>query len=87
MSKLDTAIDRFGKALDRLEAAIVRRSQSVREAPLAQREVQALRDDRVRLAGELDAVKADYAALESVSDEVEVRLDGAIREIQRVLEG
>jgi predicted nucleic acid-binding Zn-ribbon protein len=91
MSRLENAISQFNQALDRLDAALARRgaasagagSSGASEKIL--REIQALREDRARLAEALDSARADYAALESVGDEVEERLDGAIRDIRRVL--
>ncbi len=84
MSRLETAMEQFSEALEKLEAAARKRVPS---GGTPQRELQALRDDRSRLAHELDHVKADVVALEQVNTEVEGRLDTAIRDIRRVLGG
>lgn len=78
-------MERFVQALDRLETATRRRLQGERQPGQASREVQALRDDRSRMAAELDTVKSNYAALEALTHEVETRVDGAITDIRRVL--
>jgi hypothetical protein len=93
MSRLESAMNQFSQALDRLEAAVNRRGAGGAGSAAGPggasekilREIQALREDRAKLAEALDSARADYAALESVGDEVEGRLDGAIRDIRRVL--
>lgn len=87
MSRLEGAIEQFSQALDRLEHAVGKRGAGVERGPdkTGQREIQALREDRARLASELDHVRSEFMMLEKTSDEVESRLDGAIRDIRRVL--
>lgn len=94
MSRLESAMTQFNQALDRLEAAVGRRgaqgSASAGAGGASEkilREIQALREDRAKLAQALDSARTDNAALESLGDEVEERLDGAIRDIRRVLGG
>ena len=86
MSRLDATLERFSQALDDLEASINRRLQRRIAAEHLEKELTALREDRARLAQELDAVKAETKALEGVTDEVSHRLDTAIRDIRSVLE-
>jgi hypothetical protein len=50
-------------------------------------EVQALGDDRARLAGELDEAFARMARLESANRDVSRRLDAAVDTIRAILEG
>jgi chromosome segregation ATPase len=89
MSRLESAMDQFNQALDRLDRALRQRGAAgagaERGAEKALREVQALREDRGRLAEALQSARTDYAALEAVSEEVEERLDSAIRDIKRAL--
>ncbi len=73
----------LSKALDKLEATINRRVQRVKGTEGLDRELMALREDRARLAQELDSAKAKAKKLE---DEVSARLDGAIDDIRSVLE-
>jgi predicted nuclease with TOPRIM domain len=86
MSKLDSSMERFFKALDTLEASVNRQAVQGKSAEKIEREMAALSEDRSRLAQELDELKAQYRKLDEVNDEVSGRLDGAIKEIQGVLE-
>jgi predicted nucleic acid-binding Zn-ribbon protein len=85
MTRLEGALAQFTEALERLDAALSRRGAQDRGHEKLMREIQALREDRARLAEALDAARADYAALGAMSDDVESRLDSAIRDIRRVL--
>jgi len=86
MSKLDSSMERFFKALDNLEASVNRQAVQGKSAEKVQREIAALTEDRSRLAQELDQLKAKNRKLDEMNDEVSDRLDGAIREIQGVLD-
>ncbi len=86
MSRLDECMERFSKALDRLEATANRRLQRAKTVDNLEQELTALRQDRARLAQELDGIKAETKALEGVTDEVATRVDTAIRDIRAVLE-
>ncbi len=86
MSRLDATLERFSQALDTLEATINRRLQRQIASEHLEQELAALREDRARLAQELDTIKAESKALEGVTDEVSHRLDTAIRDIRAVLE-
>jgi FtsZ-binding cell division protein ZapB len=76
-------MESFSQALDKLEATVNRRVQRVKGTEGLDRELSALREDRARLAQELDSAKAKAKKLE---DEVSTRLDGAIEDIRSVLE-
>jgi predicted nuclease with TOPRIM domain len=86
MSKLDSSIERFFKSLDELEGAVTRRSVQDTSIEKVHKELAALSEDRSRLAQELDMVKSQNKRLDEMNDEVADRLDGAIQEIQTVLE-
>ena len=86
MSRLDSAIARFTAALERLEGIAKRGNGPL--APLDEglsKELNALREDRARLADELTRLNVEKIALEGFTDEVAGRLEGAIREIRAVL--
>ncbi|MFN9542894.1 MAG: DUF4164 family protein [Alphaproteobacteria bacterium] len=90
MSKLDSAIRNFNAALDRLEEAARNRGARApgEQASIEQEiavELRALKEDRARLAEELNRLNVEKIALEGVTDEVAGRLEGAIREIRAVL--
>jgi len=86
MNKFEKSMERFLKALDRVEATVNRRLQRTRAVDSLEQELGALRQDRARLAQELDNMKAEAKALEGMTDEVAARLDTAIRDIRAVLE-
>ena len=87
MSRLDSAITRFTAALERLET-VAKRAGGHSLSPFDDgltRELNALREDRARLADELTRLNVEKVALEGFTDEVAGRLEGAIREIRAVL--
>ncbi|MPZ56709.1 MAG: DUF4164 family protein [Rhizobiales bacterium] len=84
---IDAAARRLTQALDALEAAVERRHEADRtEAGLAA-QVQALGDDRARLADDLDTVSARAKSLETANRDVIRRLDLAMQSIRNVIEG
>jgi chromosome segregation ATPase len=84
---IDAATKRLAQALDALEAAVERRSDADRlEAGLAA-QVQALGDDRSRLAADLDAVSARAKRLETANRDVARRLDATMESIRSVIDG
>jgi hypothetical protein len=84
-SPLDTALSRLAAALARLDDALERRTDADRKAAGHDIEVQALSDDRARLAEELDESFARSARLETATREVSRRLDEAIDSIRLVV--
>jgi len=85
MSRLDSAMARFKAAIDRLEGALAQRQASEQRDEILARELAGLKDDRARLAAELERLNGEKVALEGFTDEVAGRLEGAIREIRAVL--
>jgi predicted nucleic acid-binding Zn-ribbon protein len=85
MSRLDSAKTRFTAALDKLETALAKKAASVRLDETLTRELAGLKEDRARLAAELERLNGEKVALEGFTDEVAGRLEGAIREIRAVL--
>jgi predicted nucleic acid-binding Zn-ribbon protein len=86
MSRLDSAIQRFNAALERLETAAKqsKRNSSPFDDSLA-KELNALKEDRAKLADELTRLNVEKVELEGFTEEVAGRLEGAIREIRAVL--
>lgn len=85
MSRLDSALARFSAALNTLDAALAKKPVAPRLDEALTRELAGLKDDRARLAGELERLNGEKVALEGFTDEVAGRLEGAIREIRAVL--
>ena len=85
-STVDMAVKRLALALDALDAAVERRSQSDRTEEALVGQVQALGLDRARLADTLDGETARSRKLEATNREIAQRLDTAIASIQSVLE-
>lgn len=76
---------RFSAALDRLETSLAQRESAQRLDETLARELDGLKEDRERLAAELERLSSEKVALEGFTDEVAGRLEGAIREIRAVL--
>ena len=85
MSKLDSAMERFTAALDRLEAGINRQVVRGQAAAHLQEEVTALREDRARLADELDQMKSEARRLNELNERASETLTNAIEGIREVL--
>jgi seryl-tRNA synthetase len=79
MSRLDAAMKRFSTALEELQARIAVRLDSDK--------AQAESDpERENLLARIAALEEESRDLAGLSEEVEVRLDGAIAEIRSVLD-
>jgi hypothetical protein len=83
---IEAATRRLSAALDALEAATERRREADRGEETLAAQVQALGDDRSRLAADLDLQAARSRRLEATNREVARRLDTAIETIRSVLE-
>lgn len=89
MSSLESSLEKFLDALGELERAVDGRLAGDVERPDAGEladELQGLRADRASLAGELERLKSENRTLEALTDDVNLRLDGAIEEIRGALE-
>lgn len=97
MGSLETSLENFFDALGALERAVDGRIAPERDnnasgeaggpdvSGLAE-ELQGLRAEKVALKSELDRLKSENQSLEALTDDVNLRLDGAIEEIRSVLE-
>ena len=84
---IETAARRLTQALDALEAAVERRCEANKSESVLAGQVQALGEDRARLAAELDSMSARARGLETASRDVSQRLDVAMQSIRAMLEG
>jgi prefoldin subunit 5 len=82
---IDIAQRRLTQALDALEAAAERRREADRGEASLVNQVHALDTDRARLASELDEATARARALETATQQVAQRIDGAVETIRGVL--
>lgn len=83
---LESSLERFHEALDRFEAAVLRRQQTDKNVQTLQGEVMALTEDRSKLAQELDEMR-DYAQrLGRIQNQAGKRLDSAMDSIRSILE-
>ena len=84
---IETATARFSQALDALEAAVERRSGADRNGAALEAQLQALGDDRSKLAADLDGMSARAKQLETANRDVARRLDQVMQSIRRVIGG
>lgn len=88
MSSLEVSLEKFLDALGTLERAVDRRFAAEADGPdtsaLAE-ELDGLRADKASLASELERVRTQNRTLEALTDDVNLRLDGAIGEIRGAL--
>jgi len=82
---LDAALQRLNHALTRLEDAVERRVEAEEATAGHAVEVQALADDRARLAQELDESFMRYAHIQTANKDASRRLDQAMETIRLVL--
>ncbi len=88
MSETDSveiASRRLALALDALEVAAERRDETDRNAQVLAMQIQALDNDRARLASELDQAAARSRGLEAANRDVAQRIAQAIETINGVL--
>ena len=85
MSRLDIAAQRFNEAVDALEEAGERLAGLRGEAADAKARIAALVAERERLLARVAELEDENRALAGITEEVEVRLDGAIGEIRAAL--
>jgi Domain of unknown function (DUF4164) len=82
---IDAALKRLTSALDRLEAATERRMQADAGRADAEEEFAIMRDDRSRLAVELDGALARVSRLERANDEAMRRIDRAAAAVRNAM--
>ena len=84
-SKIDEAAIRLGSALDLLESRLDDLFDRLDSIKPVEREAEALRRDRSRLANDLDAARARERELQELADEASDALGAAIREVREAL--
>ncbi len=85
MATIDEAIRRLDAALARLDGALDGLFGQAGDPELMRRELQAMSEDRARLAEDLDAALAREAELQALADEASAALGSAIQEVRAAL--
>jgi hypothetical protein len=85
MSKLDSATERFKAALDRLEAGLHRNIVRAQSASRLESEINASKEDRARLAEEIDQLKSDARRMNELNERASETLANTIEGIREVL--
>lgn len=83
--EMDSAIKRLETAIGRLEGRLDSLFDRLEGNKTHQREAEALRIDRARLAGDLDAARARERELQRLADEASEALGAAITEVREAL--
>jgi len=86
MTNLEEAAAKLDAALRRLENQMDRLSEQAGDPAVVRREIEALTQDRARLAEELDASLARESELQALADEASAALGAAIEEVRAALE-
>ena len=82
---IEDALTRFESALDLLEAAMAEPRQVEEKPDVPDGEVVALREDRARMAEELDQVRSNANKLLEANTQAEARINSAMERIRTVL--
>ena len=82
---MDAALHQLEAAIDRLEGRLDGLFERIEGHRSKDREAEALRIDRARLAGDLDAAKARERELQRLADEASEALGAAISEVREAL--
>ena len=85
MTKLDSAMERFSSAVDRLEATINRQVVRLQAAKSLQAQTDTLKEDRAALAEELDQMRSEARRLNELNERASETLADAIEGIREVL--
>jgi hypothetical protein len=83
--EMDSAIKRLEAAIGRLEGRLDGLFDRLEGNKTHQREAEALRIDRARLAGDLDAARSRERELQRLADEASEALGAAITEVREAL--
>ncbi len=82
---MDSALQQLEAAIDRLEGRLDGLLDRLETSRRHEREAEALRIDRARLASDLDAAKARERELQRLADEASEALGAAISEVREAL--
>jgi predicted RNase H-like nuclease (RuvC/YqgF family) len=83
--EMDAALKRLEGAIDRLEGRLDSLFERLEGSRGHEKEAEALRKDRARLASDLDVAKAREKELQRLADEASEALGAAISEVREAL--
>lgn len=83
--EMDESLMRLEAAIDRLEGRLDTLLERLEGSRAHEKEAEALRKDRARLASDLDAAKAREKELQRLADEASEALGAAISEVREAL--
>ena len=83
--QMDDALKQLEGAIDRLEGRLDSLFQRLEGSRVYEKEADALRKDRARLANDLDLAKARERQLQQLADEASEALGAAISEVREAL--
>ena len=83
--EMDGALKRLEAAIDRLEGRLDGLFERLEGSRTHEKEAEALRKDRARLASDLDVAKARERELQRLADEASEALGAAISEVREAL--
>lgn len=86
MNRLEKAMSRLNLALGMLETKLSKGSAGIVIPAAVAEELRALTEERVALTEEIERLKSEARAMEDFTEQVSGRVDGAIRDIQSVLQ-
>jgi hypothetical protein len=85
MSRLELAAEHLAAALEKLEKAAQADRPATPAAPVSDRRMAILESEKEQLLARISVLEEELAALSSITEDVEGRLDGAIGEIRAAL--
>ena len=83
--EMDAALQRLEAAIDKLEGRLDGLFERLESSRTHEKEAEALRKDRARLASDLDVAKARERELQRLADEASEALGAAIAEVREAL--
>lgn len=87
MSKIEDAARRLERATDAIESTIVKTKQTSEQNRLLEAQLDDLREDRSKLAQELDTANAKLARISDANSKVSGRIDAVVDNIRLLLSG
>lgn len=85
MSELDKAMAAFSAALDKFEGALGGREVRAEARSELESQIATLKEDRARLAEELDIAHADVRRLDGLNARASLEIDATLKDIDRLL--